>query len=189
MQTILRSIAFVLGLLAAFVVQAQGLSKTQLTTLRACINAVPAWAALPNDSTNAVTIAAGLNQTAAPAWIVWRTNVTRGEIYHLTSAEGTTWNWTTYKNQGVSEQGAWEQMFMNDEANFALPNLRAGVAAIFTGSAQANAQRDHVLAVAKRSATSGEKCLSTGTGSTASPATMTFEGALTYPDVQAARSL
>ena len=46
------------------------------------------------------------------AFIVWRTNVTRREIYDNPSVEGTTWSWTFYKNQSVQEQGAWKEMFM-----------------------------------------------------------------------------
>ena len=178
-------LAFVLGLAALGVAQAQTLTPAQLTTLRTDILAdgalAPKCTAPVGDAP--YEIAAAYNVAASPAHIVWRTNVTRAEIYHGTSAEGTTWNWTTYKNQGVAEQNAWTQMFMGDTANFALPNLRAGVAAIFTGSAQANAQRDHALATAKRAATRAEKLFATGTGSTAVPATMSFEGSLSVQAV------
>jgi hypothetical protein len=80
-------------------------------------------------------------------------------------------------------------MFMGDVANFALPNLRAGVAAIFTGSAQQNAQQAHCIAVGRRRSNRGEKLLAAGTGSTASPGTMTFEGQLSSSDIQEAREL
>lgn len=128
------------------------------------------------------------NQPAVPDYWVWRTNVARADIYHTVSPDGTSWNWTTYKNQSQTEQGAWVQMFMGDLANFALPNLRAGVAAIFTGSAQANAQREHCLAIGRRLAKRGERLFATGTGSTASPATMAFEGNVTNDDVVGALS-
>jgi len=115
--------------------------------------------------------------------------VTREEIYNSTSPDATTWNWTTYKNQSATEQNAWTQMFMGDRANFAQANLRAGIAAIFTGSAQANAQRDHCLAMGRRKATIAEKLFSSGTGSSTTPATMGFEGNLTFGQVGQARSL
>ena len=142
------------------------------------------------DPAAAVLIAAGdsaglrayLNAPAAPAYYVWRTDVSRAEVYHQTSAEATTWNWTTYKTQGATEQNAWTQMCMGDLANMALPNLRAGVAASFTGSAAATTQRDHVLAAGKRAALRVEKSLASGTGTLVTPAVMTWEGALRETD-------
>lgn len=141
-----------------------------------------------NDDAN-FAIAAWYNGVAAPDFWVWRTNVSREEIYNSTSPDATTWNWTTYKNQAVAEQNAWVQMFMGDRANFSQPNLRAGIAAIFTGSAQANAQRDHCLAMGRRKATRAEKLLATGTGSSGTPATMGFEGNLSFGQVSQARNL
>lgn len=164
------------------------LTSSQLQTLKTDI-AVSEFSALPNTPQNAQTVAEAYNLAASPDFWVWRTNVTRAEIYHSASADSTTWSWTTYKNQNVAEQNAWTQMFMGDSVNMSLPNLRAGVSAIFTGTAQANAQRDHVLAVGRRKAKRAEKLFATGTGSTASPAVMGFEGNLVYTDVVAAWEL
>lgn len=126
---------------------------------------------------NTDAIADYYNALAVPDWFVWRTSVSRADIYSGNpQPENSAWNWTTYKNQSATEQGAWTQMFMGDQANFAQDNIRAGVSAIFTGSAQANAQRDHVLAVARRQANRLEKLFAVGTGSTAAPAKMGFEG-------------
>lgn len=147
------------------------LTTAQKSALKAFVEADSALNAMRLDG-NYDGMAEGLNAVASPAWTVWRTVVTRAEIYHRVSLEGTSWNWTTYKNQSVAEQNAWVQMFMGDEADFSLPNLRSGISAIFAGSAQANAQRDHVLATGKRSATVYEKVLSTGAGSVATPATL-----------------
>jgi hypothetical protein len=165
------------------------LTPAQLQVLAADIAADPVFSTLPLTSDASFFIAQEYEKIAAPAYFVWRTDVQRAQIYHLTSAEGTTWNWTTYKNQGAPEQNAWTQMFMGDLANFALPNLRAGVAAIFTGSAQANAQRDHCLAIGKRRANRAEKLFAGGAGTVITPSTMTFEGALTYQEVDQARAL
>jgi hypothetical protein len=121
------------------------------------------------------------NQPASPAFWVWRPTVSRSEIYNDTSVDGTIWDWTVYKNQSVAEQGAWQQIFMGDHADFTKANLRAGIVAIF-GGAPAAAQRTHILTIARRVATFAEKALATGTGSTASPATMGFEGFLTFND-------
>ena len=120
-------------------------------------------------------IAAWYMQTESPVCWVWRTDVTRADIYHKLGPEGSAWNWTTYKGQSVPEQGAWVQMFMGDQAAFSLPNLRAGVGAIFSGSAAQNTQRDHVLSVGRRPANRLEKLLAvSGSCTTATPSTMSY---------------
>ena len=171
------------------------LNLTQLAALKAAIaantatiNGVPINA-LPLDDDASFAIAAWYNDIASPDFWVWKTAVARQEIYDQVSPDGTSWNWTTYKNQSATEQNAWVQMFMGDRANFSQDNLRAGVAAIFSGSAQANAQRDHCLAMGRRKATRAEKLFATGTGSGGSPAKMVIEGNLSLGDVSAARNL
>lgn len=157
-----------------------GLTNEQRIALKAAIIADPAltvWVQANNEQ----AIADYYNVTGTV--YVWRTNVTRSEIYHRTSGEATTWNWTTYKNQAVAEQNAWVQIFMGDEANFALPNLRSGVDAIFSGAGAAAAQRAHIAAIAKRFASRVEALFATGLGTNASPSVMTFEGSLTAQDI------
>lgn len=159
------------------------LTPSQLTTLRNAIAADPGLNTIPQTPDGAFAVADALNGLAAPDFWVWRTNVSRSDIYNSLSVDSSNWNWTTYKNQGVSEQNAWVQMFMGDLVNFAQDNVRAGIAAIFTGSAQANQQRDHCLAVGRRKANRVEKLFAVGTGSAVSPAKMGFEGTITYTDV------
>ena len=143
------------------------LSTSQLQTLKAWINSN-----MPGQSTG--DILAALNATASPDYWVWKSSVSRAECYNATSPTGSTWDWTTYKNQGVSEQNAWTQMFMGDVSNFGQLNVRSGVSKIFTGSAQANAQRDHILAVARRKATTAEKLF--GVAVTSPPANTGNDG-------------
>lgn len=150
---------------------------------------------LPNDQDANTAIAGWYNLATDPAFWVWRSRVSRSDVYNTTSdlSPATHWNWTTYKNQSVTEQNAWTQMFMGDQADFSKPNLRAGIAAIFTGSAQANAQRDHCLAVGRRAATRAEKLLAAGAGTAASPATLpenvNYSFELSEQDVTTARNL
>lgn len=144
-------------------------------------------------------IAAFYNTLAAPSYWVWRTNVTRADLYHKVSAAATFWNWAAYKAQSVVEQNAWVQMFMGDTANFALQNLRSGVKEIFSGSSLQNTQRDHCFAASRRLATVLEKLFAaavvgapfpsgalqdTGnnigaTGAATNPAVLDVEGAIT----------
>jgi hypothetical protein len=165
------------------------LTGPQLVTLKAHIDASPDLSSQPNTTDGNDAVAKLLNLVDAPDYWVWRTAVPRAEIYNNASPTGSAWNWTTYKNQGVSEQNAWTQMFMGDVADFSKLNLRTGIGAIFTGSGAANDQRDHCLATGRRKAKRGERVLATGTGSTATPAIMGFEGTLSYQDVTQAREL
>ena len=125
-----------------------------------------------------------MNEIASPPFWAFRTNVTRADIYHQQGPEGTSWSWQTYKAQNVAEQNAWVQMFMGDVADFSLPNLRAGVDAIFTGTGAAAAQRAHVHSIGRRQSTVAEKLLKKeGEGSTVSPAVMGFEGEVSIDDI------
>lgn len=165
------------------------LSTAQLAAIKADILANPALSGQPNNSDGNAAIALVYNAVAAPDYWVWRSDVSRAQIYSDTGDGSSTWNWTTYKNQSATEQNAWVQMFMGDKADFGKVNLRAGVAAIFTGSAQANAQRDHVLSVGRRKATRIEKLLkASGAGTTGDPAVMGFEGPVSGDQVEAARN-
>lgn len=148
------------------------MNEQQLIDLRAKIFLNPTATALVAAG-NTSGLRSLLNALAAPAFKVWRKNVQRAEIYHQVSAEGTSWSWTTYKAQSVAEQNSWTQMFMGDEADFSLPNLRLGVENIFGVN---NAQTTHVKAIAKRDATVAEKMLAVGTGSLAVPAVLVIQG-------------
>ena len=73
-----------------------------------------------------------------------------------------------------------------DGINASLPDRRAFFDDIFSGAGGA-LTRPKLLALWKRFATEGEKLYATGTGSDATPATMTFEGSISYQDVSTAR--
>ena len=159
------------------------LTLTQQQALAAHIATVPEWAALPKDSDSAVIIAAGLNQTAAPAFIVWRTRVSQDEIMQ------NGFDWVRVDNLSVGKARIWDWLFSNSvrAINPSKVNVRAGIAECWKGTAADLAVQAAVLAHCKREATIVERVLATGTGSDAAPATMSFEGAIGYADVQAAR--
>ena len=148
--------------------------------------------------------AAAMNVVASPDYYMWRSSVSRSEVYHQTSAEGTTWNWNTYKAQTQGEQGAWTQMFMGDVGPIGNLNFRQGIQSIFSGSAAQNTQRDHCFAAGKRKATVAEKLFAvavtnppanTGNntglarGNIGNPDNLGFEGKITQADVSQARNL
>ena len=82
-------------------------------------------------------------------------------------------------------------MFDNESHSFnpSRTNVRAGIDAVWVGTAADLNVRAAVYVHCKRSATRAEKLFASGTGSDASPATMAFEGDLNYLDVEVARAL
>lgn len=165
------------------------LSQSQLASLKADIIADAVLNAIPNTPDGAFQIAAAYNLTASPDFWVWRTFIAQHELVSVTSPDGTTWSWTIYIARSQGERDGWREMFADTGGiNAALPNVRQGLNDIFSGGTGA-AQRTHLLAMGRRKSTRAEKLFATGTGSTASPATMTFEGNLTFQDIQDARNL
>jgi hypothetical protein len=188
------------------------LTPAQLATLKADIAAkmvvgqpLVAYAGSnPGDPDANTAIANYYKLTASPDYYVWRSSVSRSEVYHATSPAGTNWNWATYKAQSATEQNAWTQMFMGDSGPVGMLNFREGIKAIFTGSAPQTAQRDHCFAAGKRKASNIEKLLAvavvappadTGNNSganrglVANPDNLGFEGVLNAVDIEAARTL
>lgn len=133
-------------------------------------------------------LANALNALASPDFFCWRSLVTEAEMYDKTSADGTTWSWTQYVAQTPQEQGAWVRMVsMRGGLNPSLANVRAGVAAIFSGGAAGpTAQRTHLLAIGKRKATVAEKAIadtSGGNGASATPAVFGSEGTVSPGEI------
>jgi hypothetical protein len=126
------------------------LTDAQLATLKAWLDANAA-------GLNDEEAAALLNELIDPSWWGWRSSVNRALVYHQTSPDGSTFDWTTFKNQGPAEQTAWTEMFLSDQAPAGNLNFRSGVKAIFSGSAQATAQRNHIFAAGRRPLTVGEQ--------------------------------
>jgi hypothetical protein len=166
------------------------LTLAQLQVLKAAILADGALAAQPLTSDGAFAIAAVLNLPASPAFWVWRTSVSKGELVQSTSVDGTTFTWVGngFITRSVGEQTAWAELFSDGACNPSLASVRQAFLDIFSGSGNAAANRTHLATVGRRIATRAEKLLATGTGSTASPAVMGAEGALSYQDVESARN-
>ena len=169
------------------------LTTAQLTILKADILADPVLNAQPNNSDGAFAIAEAYNLTAVPDYWVFRTSVTQSEYVGTTTPEATTFSWPQYIARSQAERDGWREMFADGGfGNPSRPNVRQGFQDIFSGAtAPPVAQRAHLANVSRRKATRAEKLLivAGGLGTTASPSTMAFEGALTYQDVLAARTL
>lgn len=167
------------------------MTPTQLAALKTAIDANPTWAAIPNNDDGHFQLAAELNKTATPDWIVQKSSLSRHDILTGTSLEATTFTWTggAYITRSQGERDAFREMFNSTGAvDPRLPTITAAFNDIFSGSGGAT-NRAHIVAMSKRRATFGEKALSTGVGSLASPAALGFEGSVTPSDVQQARAL
>lgn len=159
------------------------LTNEQLAVLRADILADPVLSAWAATGRMAEEIAHALNETATPEFVVWKSAASWAEIM------GNGMDWTRCDNLSVGKARIWDWMFIDGQMNPSKPNIRAGSDAVWVGTQADLAVRAMVYTHCKRAATRGEKALATGTGTTASPATMTHEGALTYQDVEAALRL
>ena len=144
------------------------LSTSQLRTIKTWILANAASLGDPET-------AGTLNALATPSFWVWRTSVTKDEIVGQTSQDGTNFAWTAngFITRSAGEQAAFREIFAADgTCNPSRANVRQAFQDIFSGTGNAAANRTHLLASARRQATVAEKLLSTGTGSTGSPAMM-----------------
>lgn len=161
------------------------LTPAQLQTLKTHILSLSGaggeFENVPNNDDGHFAIAAALSQTAVPDFIVWKTSVATSECKDAV-------NWTEFINRSAGERGAFEFMLSNGVINPSRPNVRQGINDVFSG-AQGATSRAALTALGKRQAKRAEKLFATGTGSDASPATMTFEGNLSFGDVAAARNL
>jgi hypothetical protein len=158
------------------------MTPAQLTALKAFIDSVPEWAALPQNSDTAYFIAGELNKTATPTFTVWKTSVHKNDVgkAFVSSALAAI---TAGNNDKLANFAAW-----NEYVNPSRLDQRAFFDDVFSVAAGATT-RAALLVLWKRPATVYEKLFATGTGTDASPATMTLEGTIAYSWVEAARAL
>lgn len=158
------------------------LTTAQLQQLKTAIQSDPVLNALPNNSDGNFDIAAAFNLSASPSFTVWKTKVNTTEVGDNligTELAGLTTANLTRLQTIVA--------FSATGVNPSLVDRRAFFDDVFSG-AGGTGTRAKLLILWKRLATRAEKLFATGTGSDASPATLTFEGQLSYPDVETARN-
>ncbi len=166
------------------------LTLAQQQTLKTDIAADSVLNSQPMNADGAFTIAAAMNAVVSPDFWVWRTSVPKNELTNSTSTDGTSFVWAGngFITRANGEQTAWRELFNGtNQVNPSLANVRQAFSDIFSGTGNAALNRAHLLAIARRKATRAEKLFASGAGSSAVPATMTIEGALSYQDVEAAR--
>lgn len=163
------------------------LTTTQLQAIKAEILADAALSSQPMNSDGHFAIAAALNELSVvsvlhPTWpfVAWRTTVPTADAKKAMV-------WTEFISRSAGERDAWQFMLSNGIINAADPNVRQGIQDIFSGPNGAQS-RGNLVAIAKRMATRAEAVLATGTGTDVAPGTLTFEGTLSFQDVEAARN-
>jgi len=154
------------------------LTPAQLQTLKADI-AASEFSSYPNDANANFEIAAAYNLTASPDFIVWKTAIP-------TSAVKQAVVWTEYIARSQGERDAFVLMTADGSVNASDANIRQGFLDIFSGPGGATT-RTNLTAISKRKATRAEKVFASGTGSDPAPASLTFEGSLSFQDVEEAR--
>lgn len=159
------------------------LDRDQLVKLRDHIAANPAVQGLPHTSDNADIVAATYNQMAVPPFWVWRLGLPTQEIYDVTTAEGTFWDWDIFEGITTSKRETWVEMNRSSQLNMSLTNVRNELGRIFVTAAQ-RPNQTHVLTAGRRQAQLGEQLYAVGPGSTASPATMGEVGNITRQNVE-----
>ena len=161
------------------------MTPQQLATLKTAILADQALAALPNNGDGNFEIANALDAPSDPAVIVWRSSISKDEVY------GNGFAWAQIDNVTEPRWRIWTELFDNDSRtmNPSKPNVRAGVGEVWTGTAQKTAVGVYVLDKCKRECSRAEALFAVGVGSLASPASMTFEGRLSTDDIERARNL
>ena len=162
------------------------LTPAQLATLKAAILADAVLNAYPNTTDGAYDMAntpgMGLQAPAAPVFTVWKSNVGITDIGN---------NFVATELAGLSSLNATRlqtiALYSPNGINPAMADRRAFFDDIYSG-AGGTGTRAKLLILWKRLANKLEKIFATGTGSDASPATMTIEGVISYQDVLAARN-
>lgn len=157
------------------------MTPAQNLIIKNYIASVPELSALPNDTDGAYAMTPVFNALAAPTFIVWKTAVDIDEIMRNGM------DWARVDNLSVGKARIWDWMGRLGSFNPSKLNVRAGIDAVWAGTAADLAVRAQVYTHCKRPATLIEKLLATGTGSDASPAVLSFEGSITYQEIDAAR--
>ena len=162
------------------------MDEAQLILLRDAIAADPLLSLVPQDSTGAERIVDAYNVPAIPEYWVRRTFVTKTELLHGTSPDGTTFTWVGngFIGRSAGEHVTWQEMFdTNGYINPAPQNVQQAFDDIFSGVGNAAANRTHIKAMIRRLASRFERLYTTGTGTAATPGLLGVEGPLTVETV------
>jgi len=119
------------------------------------------------------------NQAAIPDFIVWKTNLAAMDIY---ADPG--FNFTLVDGLTQGKRDEWSSFILHEGfCDPSKPNIRAGIADVWSGTAAKLAVQTAIIALSKRKASRIEKLFATGTGTTVDPATAFVNLQFTEQDV------
>lgn len=149
------------------------MTQAELTALKTLINSD-----VTNQTRNEIQITQWVNDYASPDWWVYRTSVPVVEVGDAINAS---------ELAGLTALNLQRLQAMTGDLSggtihAANADRRAGFDSVFSGAGGATT-RANLAVVWRRKANRFEKQQSTGTGSTGSPATMTWEGSVTTQNV------
>jgi hypothetical protein len=156
------------------------MTPAQLTAIKTDILANLDLLALYNSGDRA-GLADAYNAEATPTFYGKKTALSRHDIITGTSDDGTTFTWAgaAYITRAAGERDAFREMFNSTgTVNPTLSSITAAFNDIFSG-AGGLPNRTHITAMSRRKVNRIEKLFSTGLGTQANPATLTFEGIVT----------
>ena len=158
------------------------LTPQQFATVKAAILADPVLGPLTSGpGTDYAGIAAAMSALASPDFIVWKSSIPTASI-------GTTISYVALAAM-TSANLTQLQVFLQLNMSSFPPTtgIRSFFSTTFSGALGGEGQltRDAMEALYRRKATRVEKLLATGTGTTVSPATLTYEGDLDLSHVAA----
>ena len=159
------------------------MTPEQLTVLKNYILATPELASKPMTPDGAYDIANELNKEKNPAFVVWKTSVNMDEIMRNGM------DWARVDNLTVGKARIWDWIGRLGSFNASKVNIRAGIDAAWVGTAADLAVRATIYTHCKRNAKVAEALLATGTGTTADPATLVYEGDVNYYQIMEARAI
>jgi hypothetical protein len=152
------------------------LTSSEKTILQAAALAEPTIQTCINDG-NDICVANWFNSTST--FIVWKTRQNESEIYSQTG-----FDFTLVDGLTSGKRDEWSNfLFKSEFCDPSKINIRNGVIDVWSGTAAKNAVQAVILALFKRAATQAERILASGTGTTLTPGSMTFEGAISSDDV------
>jgi hypothetical protein len=157
------------------------LTTAQLTTLKAAIAAETDPAFVVARTNGQTSLMAGFFN-ADSTFIVWRKSVQTAMI-------GATVNYVAVESMTDINRAKIQPFYTLNPVQFEpTADKRTYWDNTFSGAlgGQGQATRDALAALWRRAATRGEKLFATGTGSTASPGTLVFEGTISDADISAA---
>ena len=114
----------------------------------------------------------------ASAFIIWKTATSVDDIMR----NGI--DWTRVDNLSVGKARVWEWMSRLGVLNCSKTNIRAGIDAVWVGTAADLAVRAYIYSQCKRAATWFEQVFATGTGTDATPGFLVIEGSVSEFEIR-----